>query len=465
MQPQQNPFEFWASQRGDACALVTPNERISWQQLAGHVSSIARQLAEQGVTAGSVVTLVGKDSQQMLWYLLGAMHLGAITALTMPQPKSLLKDKLDALYKHDQAQWRWLDANAEREAQLCSTLQPLLWTDSLPHVTSNYCLDALATIVFTSGSTGRPKAVAHSHAQHFASANGLLQKFAFTCDDTWLLSLPIYHVSGLSIIYRWLAAGGCLKLASGDLHQDIQDATHASLVPTQLQRLLTSSPPLKLTHVLLGGGHIPTELAERANALGVQTWIGYGMTEAASTISAKAVDGQTGVGDVLPNRQVKIEGNHIFVGGDTLASGYYFQGMLRSLRSDSGWFASGDLGRWQANQLHIIGRADNLFISGGENIHCEEVEAALVGFPKVLQAFVVPIESEEFGARPVAILDVPSLPPRDKLEAWLHHHLVKFKWPDHYFLMPEALKQSGIKVSRQALKQWLNETTEFEVIS
>ncbi|CSI94560.1 O-succinylbenzoic acid--CoA ligase [Vibrio cholerae] len=69
-------------------------------------------------------------------------------------------------------------------------------------------------------------------------------------------------------------------------------------MPTQLKRLLDSSSPLTLKRVLLGGSHIPVELAQMAATRGIDTWLGYGMTEAASTVTAKRVDGLAGNGEL-----------------------------------------------------------------------------------------------------------------------------------------------------------------------
>lgn len=133
---------------------------------------------------------------------------------------------------------------------------------------------------------------------------------------------------------------------------------------TQLHRLLQSKQALTLTHVLLGGSHIPEALGLEAQQMGIETWLGYGMTEAASTVTAKQVDSSNTAGFVLDQRQLKIEDQRIFIGGNTLASGYYYQGDLTPLVDDQGWFDSKDLGEWDGEQVSIIGRADNQFISG-----------------------------------------------------------------------------------------------------
>ena len=118
------------------------------------------------------------------------------------------------------------------------------------------------------------------------------------------------------------------------------------------------------------------------------------------------------------------------------------------------WFDSKDLGEWVGEQVSIIGRADNQFISGGENIHCEEIERALNQLPEVKQAFIVPVEDREFGFRPVAIVDCDQVPTKDWFAEQLQGSLERFKFPIEYHRMPEQ-EQLGIKVSRAGLAQWL----------
>ncbi|WP_217510980.1 o-succinylbenzoate--CoA ligase [Vibrio metschnikovii] len=466
------PWRQWQQRDPQRIALQLEQQTLTWQQLTEQVDQYAAALELDGLRSGDVLTLVGKNQPSILLWLLAAMQQGVICAITMPQPAAQLTEKLARLYGPNPA-WLWISPSLNSlvdELAKCYS-SPLQFLD-LPTVepfssavsdtemdgvsasSTAYELDTLATLIFTSGSMGVPKAVAHTHRQHFASAEGLLERFAFTEQDTWLLSLPLYHVSGLAIVYRWLAVGGCLKLATGQLLDDIQQVSHASLVVTQLQRLLASQQPLSLSHVLLGGSHIPLTLAQQAAQQGIETWIGYGMTEAASTVTAKPVDETASAGQVLPKRQVKVVDKRIWIAGETLASGYYQQGILTPLTNQDGWFDSGDLGAWYGDELCIIGRADNLFISGGENIHCEEIETVLARHPQIELAVVVPVQDAEFGARSIAVLRCHSLPDQKQLGEWLADKLEKFKHPIAYWQLPDTLAESGIKISRQAVKNW-----------
>ncbi|MEF1203199.1 o-succinylbenzoate--CoA ligase [Vibrio owensii] len=458
------PWKYWAQVSPFSIALETTKEQVNWQQLTARVDLYARYLQQQGVASGDVVTLVGKNQVETLWFYLAAQQIGAIAALTMPQPFEALSGKLTTLYKPTQQRFVWFaDGVAsgyteQQLSQLCIIQLSTLDCESQSDVsTSNegYAHDALASIVFTSGSTGTPKAVVHTHRQHLASAQGLLSEFQFNHQDTWLLSLPLYHVSGLAIVYRWLFAGATLKVGNGNLADDILGVSHASLVATQLKRLLDEQVELSLSHVLLGGSDVAHELALRATQQGIETWLGYGMTEAASTVTAKQIDSISNAGHLLQNRDIKLVEERIYIGGQTLAAGYFKQGAVTSLLNEDGWFDSKDLGEWQGDELKIIGRADNQFISGGENVHCEEIEAVLNQIEGISQSIVVPVEDVVFGHRPVAVIQTESLLDKAQYEQHLQTKLEKFKWPVAYYAMPQTLLGGGIKISRKAVKDWL----------
>ncbi|PMG34083.1 o-succinylbenzoate--CoA ligase [Vibrio splendidus] len=473
MRPQSNHHPLWvqwAQQNPHQTALVTTHHTYTWQQVSVLVSKYQQQLSHQGLSEGDVLTIVGKNQSEVIPAYLAALNLGVVCAFTMPQPKARLTQKLESLYGQLDRRYLWLLDSCGLDNSDAVDLKTVLVT--LPCLNevkvdgddnrittsqdSNFNPQNLASIVFTSGSTGNPKAVAHTLEQHLCSAGGLLEVFRYQQGDTWLLSLPMYHVSGLAIVHRWLAAGGGINIGTGQLETDIEECSHASLVATQLHRLLKSKQALALTHVLLGGSHIPEALGLEAQQMGIETWLGYGMTEAASTVTAKPVDSSNTAGFVLNQRQLKIEDQRIFIGGNTLASGYYYQGKLTPLVDENGWFDSKDLGEWDGEQVSIIGRADNQFISGGENIHCEEIERALNQLSEVNQAFIVPIEDDEFGFRPVAIVDCAELPTKEWFAEQLKGRLERFKFPVEYYRMPQQ-EQLGIKVSRAGLASWLSQ--------
>ncbi|RSD30925.1 o-succinylbenzoate--CoA ligase [Vibrio pectenicida] len=445
-----SPIKEWAKLRPFSLAVKSQDVEYTWAELVDQVDSVAASLASQGIKSGEVLTCVGKNSLDMLLVYLGCMELGVICAPVMPQTKLCFEAKLKVLYSRRMQVKVWC---TPPNSALMMYSNVKLESSSNAEYLVGYHQDKPASIIFTSGSTGVPKAVVHTSRQHLASAAGLLEKLLFTYGDTWLLSLPIYHVSGLAIVYRWLFSGATLKIASGDLQSDLSDVTHASFVATQLQRAVENDILSGLTHVLLGGSHIPLSLCEEVSKRGIDTWVGYGMTEAASTVTVKLVDGSDSSGQVLNKRRVKLQDERIYIAGEILASGYYYQGNIEPL-TYNGWFDTKDLGLWQNGGLHIIGRADNLFISGGENIHCEEIEAVLNKIPHVIQAIVVPVEDKEFGHRPVAVIQSEFNINIADIEQNLSTKLVKFKWPVAYYKMPENFYLDEIKISRQAVSQW-----------
>ncbi|EJB8349084.1 TPA: o-succinylbenzoate--CoA ligase [Vibrio cholerae] len=456
-------WQPWLERDPKQVALSHAGQTLTWQVLDSQVAHYAKSLREQGVRSGEVVTLVGKNHLHTVLWFLACTQVGALCAFVAPQPLARLQEKVATLYAEQSPKHLWLAPSCALSEEEIAELNvhflslPDEWDEIVDgeKVASQFSCEQLATLIFTSGSTGAAKAVAHTHQQHLASARGLLAQFAFTESDCWLLSLPLYHISGVAILYRWLAVGATLKIGTGDLQNDIAGVTHASLVPTQLKRLLDSSCPLTLKRVLLGGSHIPVELAQMAATRGIDTWLGYGMTEAASTVTAKRVDGLAGNGELLDHRELRLVDGRIFIAGKTLAQGYYRQGQLVQLTNEQGWFDSKDLGRWQGNNLLIDGRADNLFISGGENVHCEEIEAVLNQHPHVQVAIVIPVQDSEFGARPVAVIRSEAEWCQAIGDTWCQAKLEKFKWPIMYFLLPDALLDGGIKVSRAAVKAWL----------
>ncbi|MBN3064462.1 o-succinylbenzoate--CoA ligase [Pectobacterium aquaticum] len=462
------PWRHWANQTpqfvllnepvslNESVALIDGEIRWSWRSLAHRVDHLAEHFTQQGVRADSTVALRGKNSGQMLFSYLALLQCGVRVLPLNPQlPDALteaLLPTLNVTYGLCLNDKPWPNAIRTLSLPSCDTEESHC-TDRL-----RWQADRLATLTLTSGSSGMPKAAVHSFAAHLSSAEGVVQMMAFSSSDSWLLSLPLFHVSGQGIVWRWLATGATIVVrAHQPLDSALRDCTHASLVPTQLWRLLSEGTfPSALKAVLLGGAMIPQALTQQAEARGVSCWCGYGLTELASTVCAKRADGRSGVGLPLHEREIRLAEDEILLRGSTLAAGYWRDGKLIPLVDDDGWFHSRDRGRFAEDEWHILGRLDNQFFSGGEGIQPENIEAVLLAHPDVQQACIVPVDDAEFGHRPVAVLEVAQATTLDAIRDWLQPQLAGFQRPVAYYALPAELKNGGIKLSRQQVKNWVN---------
>jgi len=319
------------------------------------------------------------------------------------------------------------------------------------------------TIILSSGSTGVPKAIVHSMAAHVASAKGAATNMPLAVGDRWLWSLPLYHVSGMSILVRCAVAGATVVCITdhGELSAKTLEArkiTHLSVVTTQLHRLLAdaSFPSVHLKQVLLGGSNVDAALVTEARNRGVKVLTTYGLTETASQVTTSTPsDDPAKSGRILPGRELKIsDSGEILVRGETLCVGYYDAGAVESVVDDEGWFHTKDLGALDDDgQLSVKGRIDNMFISGGENIHPESIERAMLSAFHILQVIVVPKKDETFGARPVAF--VQGVLPSD-WQSILRELLQGYEVPVEVFAWP-AEADGAIKPDRKKLQKLASE--------
>ncbi|WP_409306420.1 o-succinylbenzoate--CoA ligase [Pectobacterium sp. B1J-3] len=454
------PWHYWARQTPLSTALIEGETHWSWQQLAIRVNQLAASFTLQGVTPGSGVVLRGKNSMTMLCSYLALLQCGARLLPLNPQlPEFLIADLLPTLNMQYGLCSDQLSLPSDLIVLSCESDTP---SSACPPAQPSWQPDQLATLTLTSGSSGMPKAVAHTFAAHLASAEGVLDLMAFSAEGRWLLSLPLFHVSGQGIVWRCLVAGATIVVrVQQSLESALEGCTHASLVPTQLWRLLVNNTlPSSLRSVLLGGAMIPLALTQQAESHGVRCWCGYGLTELASTVCAKRADGLAGVGLPLRGREIRLVGEEVLLRGRTLASGYWRDGQLVPLVDEEGWFHTRDRGAFDAGEWHILGRLDNQFFSGGEGIQPENIEAVLLTHPDIQQACVVPVDDPEFGQRPVAVVDVAENTALDTIRDWLLPQLAGFQRPIAYYVLPAELKNGGIKISRQQVKVWAQ--TEYQ---
>lgn len=334
-------------------------------------------------------------------------------------------------------------------------LDPAVFYAEKPHIADVSSYEGVATIVYTSGSSATPKAVAHSLENHITSAQSACAALDLGSSDRWLLSLPLWHVSGISIVFRCSIAGA--RIVIPDPGMSLMEAlsnyqiTHVSMVPTQLIRVLEQAqkPPRHLRSVIVGGGPMPQGVLKMAINKGWPIRTTYGMTETTSMVTLSNKNPSPGSsGHVLQGNELKIAGDgEILVRSQAVCLGYLNDDTIVNIADDDGWLHTGDLGRFDENgELYVLGRKDNMFISGGENISPEEIEFALCDVRGVQKAVVVPVPDPEFGQRPVAFIK-GSAKSKD-LERALNRELPRFKIPK-YYPWPDSAGSHSLKPDRK----------------
>ena len=452
------PLRAAALSTPDAAAIIGSQGTTTYVELDGRVSGAALRLRE--LEPGSRVALYLPKDERYVTLMLAVIRAGHVAC-----PVSDRLPPRGVAQRLERAACAALISDDDELLRSAGLYRldpgPLLEGNRRREKPEHIPLERPATIVFTSGSTGTPKAALHAFGNHYYNALGSNANIMLRPGDRWLHSLPLYHVGGISILFRCLLAGSTIALPEQGtpIGESVADlgATHVSLVSTQLLRLLRENPELAgLKAVLMGGGPISASLVDEALSRGLPIHTSYGLTEMASQVTTTppgaAPEALRTAGRVLPEREVSIsEEGEILVRGATLFAGYV-EGEILDLAVDTnGWFHTGDLGELDENgYLRVLGRKDNRFFSGGENIQPEETEEVLSVLPGVEAAVVVPVDDTEFGQRPVAFVRMEDRSTVD-LASELEKFLPRFKIPIAFYAWPE--EGGGMKVNRASFRE------------
>lgn len=281
-------------------------------------------------------------------------------------------------------------------------------------------------VVETSGSTGEPKRVVLSRTAVVAGATATAERLGSA--GSWLLALPPGYVAGAMVVIRSLLAGHRPTVlgAHGSVAAALESAEgvapgFCSLVPTQLHRLLDSPGELEalrsLDTVLLGGGPIDPALRERAAAAGVHVVATYG--------SAETAGGCVYDGLPLPGVEVSVirPSDRIRLRGPMLFDRYDGDPALTAAALVDGWFHTADRGRiTDDGRLEVLGRVDDVILSGGINVPAPVVAARLRNHPQLVEAEVLGVDDVEWGQRTVAFVvgvEGREVPGVDALRDWV----------------------------------------------
>lgn len=266
-------------------------------------------------------------------------------------------------------------------------------------------------LLATSGSTGVPKLCRHTLHTLYTAAEGYARRFGKDGTPHAVHVLPCHHIGGLMQLIRTAACSGRVHFAdyrdSSSLLQapfPLEEAS-LSLVPTQLYRLLEAPSGAEALSrfglIFIGGAAAPRNLLERARARGLRLSLCYGSTETAAMVTAldpeAFLEGENSVGQPLPHARVSIDANRqIRVESASTTLGY----LNRDQPFCRDPFITGDTGTFDDNgHLHILGRADRSFITGGEKVHPEQVESAALATGLVRSATCRGVADPDWGTR------------------------------------------------------------------
>lgn len=362
------------------------------------------------------------------------------------------------------------------------------WLDQTKHFLSDFIyygnVKSVFAKIFTSGSTGKPKLVPLLRRQMVSATRASQKRIPFLPGESWLLCLPLSHIGGISIILRALICRATVFFAYPFEPEKIieqltqyQSIQIISLVPTLLYRLLQNDENNQLGSlktVLIGGGPIALDLLRRSASTNIPVQASYGMTETCAQIASCRIaelDLKTGYGLRIfaPNRvEVRDEANnpleantkgYIWLRGPQVFDGYD-DGVAEDYFDKNGWFCTNDYGWIDANgNLRIAERADDVIITGGENVMPREIEHHLKKVPEILDAAVIGVPDKEWGQRIVAYIIPKEMKNRsakvllELVQNRLKPHLSNYKLPRELIITSSLPKTSLGKTKRTHLRQ------------
>ena len=429
------------------------------------VVHVARKLE---LLEASRIAILSDNSVTMAIYVLA----------TMVVHKELLLLNVHLKPKEIENQLAQLDVttvlhSVERREQLPNSISTIVF-ESLEHILSDVEADDtfdwtfedrdIAAIMNTSATTGQFKSVPLRWGQIRAHVQASQKVLGRTEKDNWLMVLPLFHVSGLSILMRSLYNGTAVTiLPKYDKAQvlkliESENINMMSLVPTILTQLEPSITHHKFRVILLGGEFIPMALIDACEKKSLPIYKTYGMTETFSqSVTFSVLDyphKRDSVGKPLPGMQVRIDKpdadgvGEIHLTGPMVMTGYIDKEPIDSdLNTDDIGYVDED------GFVYILNRRKDLIISGGENIYPKELEDLVYTLPSVKECAVVPVPDPKWGQVPalfVAFHDGESMT-SDEILSFMTKSLAKYKIPKYVKILPALPRNGTGKIVRNEL--------------
>lgn len=468
----QNWLLKQAATQPNQIAIDDGNERLSFAELKKQVEVLVGKI--DYLNPGSRVGLLATNTLMSYKLALAIMCSGRTIVwlnwrLAGEELERQIKDSGLQLCLVENSLWRSGMTNPFKSysAFLITSADP---GELIPVFKSNW----VASIMYTSGTTGKPKGVLQTFGNHFYSAVSSALNLGLSSADKWLCVAPIFHISGFSIIMRGLVYGMTVRLVEKFRAEEIErilaneTVTIMSVVPFMLKKLIQQQNKTN-THynsafrcMLLGGGTIDRETLEICLQRSIPVVQCYGMTETCSQIVAlRSTDALLKLGSVgqpLFSTQLKLsKDGEILLKTPALTPGYLNLPDKLPSKMIEGWYRTGDIGHLdKEGYLYIDGRADEMLISGGENIFPQEVEQVYQRYPQINEVAVVGQNDSVWGQVPVAFVVSDRRLSPTKLMNYGYEHLARYKVPQHYIFVSELPKNASGKIRRFILREKLN---------
>lgn len=493
---------IWLEKR----SLLTPNRTalqmgdrvLTFIELRNRARALAFKLRALNIKKGDVVACLCSNDIAVVEIVHALHYAGAIFLPLNPrlsayeQSFQLQDAKASLLIYHssllDEAKHSHFSA---LDLELVE-LDGLLLRDSAEEISEqSLCtmqnMEDVQTIMYTSGTTGTPKGVLISANNHWTSAIGSVLNLGLTEQDSWLLAVPMFHISGLSILMRSVIYGMSVvvleKFDEQAANQAImrQGVTIMSVVSNMLSRMVEQlgeqQYPPAFRCMLLGGGPAPKPLLEKCVSKQIPVVQTYGMTETAAqivTLPPEYMLSKLGsAGKPLFQADLKImnegkqampfEAGDIFVYGAQVTKGYLNRPDANSQSFVDGWLNTGDVGYLDDEGfLYVLDRRKDMFVSGGENVYPAEIEAALLADEYIADAGVTSVEDAvwDFVGSAYIVLTASGQAAlmlegesefAEKLKIRVSERLAKYKIPKYIAFVSELPRNASNKLLRREL--------------
>lgn len=476
-----------AQKHPSTIALDDGDLRLDYRSLARRAAARAAHLRALGIGRGDRVVLPVQTTIETTLWIHALLWLGAPV---IPVSPTLRPGAIEAIWRHLEPRALiagdagWLAAAKGREQApedgvVVDATQPIDAAGADPALLP--CDDAsrVATILLTSGSSAAPKAVPLTLRHHAASAFAVARRLGLDASDRWLLSLPLNHIGGLAVLLRSVIFGSAVVLQRRfDAHEFGERIardriTLSSVVPSMLDDLMRSGTPLPpgpLRGILVGGARTGPGLLSRARRAGwpvIPTW---GMTETASQLATPGIEAAARMKHpaheappLPPLDGVEVRNapsGRLQVRGPMVFDGYL--GDPAPGPDADGWFTTGDRGVIESDgSVRVLGRADDVIISGGLNVHLDAVARQLADCPLIAEAATAAVDDERWGQRIAAavVASDPAESPEGLLGAldrWARRNLAPEERPVRWRIVERIPRSSTGKPIRPAV------TTLFE---